>query len=853
MNATSRSPLPAPPVDPGGEPGPWRAALLYAGPLALLLLVAVVLPLARGRETLFLRDVMNVHLEMRWAQVESLREGAFPLLDPFRAGGQPLAGNLNASPFYPDTLLFLVASPFWAMNARFWIHLLLAPPAFYALGRAWGLGRPASWAAAACYTLSGFFLSHLSFYNLIPGAALAPALVAACLAFARPGPPGSRRRRWLAAGVALLWALLLLGGDPLMALLAFFLAATALAAVWRERVGGWRGSGPALARLAAGFAAGTALAAPQLGELLRILPVSFRGFRGYSPMTATISSWHPAQALEWLVPFVFGRLDLLENGSFWGNRFFTGHPPYYLSLYPGLLALGLVFAAGRPRSRAAGWGWAVAAIGLFFALGRYNPLTWALFEAVGRAAFRYPVKSWLLVAVGGALLCGLGFDRLLAGDAAARRRLVRAFLVLALLFLALWAALSFAPLPLDLFTRLSDPPRPAAFWLNERLRWAGLCLLSLAALAALGLALWVGRRRPRAGGALLLAVHAGAQLFFLAPAYPMDAVTPYLIPPPALDHLPPGVTVVNPDLNYLFGPSTLRQGVLPEPELRWVMRRAAYELYPFTGPMWGRRYELNVGPEGLDSFLTRYAQNVVKHAPSDPVRVRLLAAWGVGRLVMNHPLEGRPEGVRLLARIPSFGLELFVYELARRSPPAFLARRVYREEDLGAVAGRLADPAFDPRSDAAVLGEGAPRELSGGTVRFLRSDPEDLLLEVDAGPGGGLLVVQQARVLQRAEIDGRPARVVTANLHRLGVEVPEGKHRVRLWISRERLWWTAAVAVLGLLGLPVLVGWGTNGNGSRRDWRPSGRPLNFPSLAAQGCDAAEPDDPRLHGRRRPNQ
>src|SRR5690606_31281492 len=107
------------------------------------------------------------------------------------------------------------------------LHWLLAPAAMFLLGRAWGLGRPASWAAGACYATSGFFLSQLNLYNLVAGAALVPALVAAVL-FATED--GDRGRRWAwAAGAGGLWALVLLSGDPTTAVAGALLAASAAA------------------------------------------------------------------------------------------------------------------------------------------------------------------------------------------------------------------------------------------------------------------------------------------------------------------------------------------------------------------------------------------------------------------------------------------------------------------------------------------------------------------------------------------------------------------------------------------------------------------------------------------------
>jgi len=79
----------------------------------------------------------------------------------------------------------------------------------------------AAWGAGAVYATSGYFLSLFNLYNLVAAATLTPALVAACLE-ARRGLP----RRWPLAGV--LWALIVLGGDPLYAALAAAMALSAL-------------------------------------------------------------------------------------------------------------------------------------------------------------------------------------------------------------------------------------------------------------------------------------------------------------------------------------------------------------------------------------------------------------------------------------------------------------------------------------------------------------------------------------------------------------------------------------------------------------------------------------------------
>lgn len=789
-----------------------RAALLFAAPLFLLLLAAVVLPLARGTETLILRDVLNTHFPMKLAQAKAMSEGYFPLLDPYRAGGQPLAGNPNAVPFYPDNLLYLVGSPFWAFNAHFWLHLLLAPLAFYWLARAWGLRREAAWAAALCYTVSGFFLSHLNFYNLIAGAALAPALVAACLQYADP------KRRALAAPIALLWTLLVLGGDPQLATLALIVAASALAAVWRERSGlPWRRSLGPLALLAAAFAVGSLVALPQLIELRRILPVSYRGYLGYGEASALITSWDPRTLAEWFLPFVYGRPDVIQHGAFWASRqLYAGFLPFYFSLYPGFLTFGLVAAAGKPRGKAAWWAWGSIGVGLFFALGKFNPVVVGLIRLAGKVSLRYPVKLWPLIAIGAALLCGLGFERLMneGQDGPARRRLRAVLGVAAVAAVLFFGFLAFFPGPaeawLDLFI-----PKPAQFIANERLRWAGLTLLTAAVLGALALSLRLTRRSWAVGGALLLAVHAGSQLFFLKPLYPTDAVAPYLVPPPALAHVPRDVLVASPDFNYLFGPSNLRHGKFPDGRFLWVERRAFYELHPITGPLWDRRFELRVAPEGLDTFLARMAQGTVKQADT-PRRIRLLAAFGVGRLLLGRPLDPVPPGVRLLATVPSFGQTLFVYEIVPRAPEVFLARRVFETPRVGDAYQRLGDPGFDPTSDAVIYGQDKVRQRGGGSARVVSQGPESVTIEATAGKGGSVLVLQRSHLLYEATLDGNPVDLFAANGYRIGAEIPEGRHTLRLYLDRRPLHRSAAAAALGLLLVPLLGWWG------RRAGRPRG-------------------------------
>ena len=799
-----------------------RFSLLFVVPPLLLLAIAMA-PLILGKGTLYHRDVLTSHWPMKVAQASLMQQGELPLIDPYRSAGQPLVGNLNAVPLYPDNLLYLTASPLWALNAHFWIHLLLAPLAFFWLARCWGLGRPAAWAAGLCYATSGFFFSLFNLYNLIAGAALVPAFVAAALCLAK-----APHRRWTWLSVAALWALLLLAGDPLFALLGGLMAWTAILAhrPWTDDAltpgegaktanpprPAWRWTAAASWRLGLAVLAGTLLAAPQWVEFLRILPLSFRGYWQYSPQAALSQSWDPRTAIEWFLPFVFGAPDL----SFWGKSFFGGNPPLLYSLYPGLLCWLLVASSGRPRSMASWWPWWMVGGGLFLASGIHNPLLVLVYQIPGAAVLRYPVKMWLLVAVGGALLCGIGFQKLdPALGSGGRRRALWAAAALGLTLTSVWLALMILPPGLESWLRHLDPQRlvePIFGW--ELAKWRGTCLVSVVELALLAGALVWMRRRPSLGGGLLLTLHVALQIFFLSILFDADDIEPYVTPPALLEQLPEGARIVHGGFHELFGPTVgAPLDLFPDPRVFWLSRAHFAELHPFSGIQWGRRYAFNNSPEGLDSF---YSVSMVLAMPrmGDDARVNLLRASGVDILLLPRPLDGVGEDhARLLSTYPSAGYRLHVYELVDPLPDVLLTRDVRRAPHMDAALDLLTDDRFDPRSmvvlpatDDAMVVEAEMQPLTStgptvGEVEILDNRTESLEATVRAH-GHSVLVTRRAFLpIYRATVDGEDTALRVANAHRLAIEVPDGEHRVRLWIDRRPFRASLAVAGVTALGL----------------------------------------------------
>lgn len=756
----------------------------------MILLLFVVWPLVTGADTLFFRDVFNTHLEMKWWQAEAMRDGYMPLVDPHRSGGQAHLGNPNTVALYPDNVLFLVAPLFWALNAHFWLHLLLAPFGAFWLARRLGLARPAAWSAGVFYASSGYFLSTLNLYNLVAGAALIPAFLAAVLALcAEP------RRRGRLAALAALWCLLVLAGDPMTAALALVMSAS-LAWIVRPRRA-------EIVRVGVALGLGSLLSAPLVVEFLRIVGLTFRGYQGYSAAGATVASWHPAAALEWLVPFAFGEPDL----AFWGQRFYSGSQPLFYSFHPGWLALacvgvGVVAVENRRRTRS--WALGLIALGLFLALGGHNPVVSWLLGLPGLSVLRLPVKFWPLVAVPAAVLAAIGFERLLSGGGA--RRLRRAAIALGAAYALLFLSVVVLRGPLQALLTGWMPPGFAAASVPTRevARWSSLLLQSVGLSILFFLVTFLGRRSFRALLPVLLVTHLILQLALLAPLYRSEETRLYLAAPPPVAAIPAGALVAHGAAGDLFGSVPVPVAEYPSLDPRWMQRQLHGESHPYAGIMAGLRYEFALSPEGLDAFLTRAATEAFR-VLNDGGRIRMLEASGVRWLFMKRPLQ-TGDRLRFVERHESLGGDLLLYQLPGAAEPVQFVGELLPSANLNEALNVILSPTFDPRSHAVVAAtERYGSGLTGRVTALDNAAPESWSWTVEAAGAGALLIQRAHLPIYRLEVDGRRVEPLVANLHRMAVPLDAGSHVVELSVDRSPFRAASAVSMLTALALLLYV------------------------------------------------
>lgn len=745
-----------------------RRGLAAVWVAALLVWLAVAVPLGMGWRTLFFRDVFSNHFLLKSFGAESLKRGEIPAFNPEVGLGQPFRGNPSALAFYPGNLLYLVL-PFWsAFNLHFALHWLLAMLTMWALARELGQGPAAALVAGLTYAGSGWMLSCLSFYNLLTVAAWWPLVL---LGAHRGG------RRGIALG-GIACGLALLGGEPVTAALGL----VPLLLVALPRHGLRRG----LATAVAVGATGVLVALPQLVATLRVSGFTFRSGHGLIPSQAVTYTLHPWRYLELLLPLPFGRPLDVGPAGFWAVGL-SPQLPFFLSLYAGIVGLALALGALRRRP---GWA-ALAAAGLLLAwlAGTSGELLIALTGGL----FRFPEKFLAWPALALPLLAGWGLEAACergrgrgwplgaaAGGAAA----------LVLAAVAWWLRPAFVTAAANSAGAAGASMLDPAVQVDVQL---GLLIAALAAAGGLLLAAaWALSR----GGRRAAAVLAAFQLLALLQLWPLartEATAPYREPSPWARRVGAGegsergrgVGVFTSYLTFPAWHADPRWRFDPGSKAGYA-RIKALDLGPVPGVRFGLTYPIYPDIEGLSSPL--YTLLIVNLPRLGwPERVRWMRALGVEAAVVTDDLA--PAGLAPLDRADRAGVPTELFAVAGTAPDAWWPERVEIAASPPAALKRVAE--LDDPVGTVVVSQPVDHR-PGGTVRLLAAGPDRLELEV-SGPGGVVAVRRSYQHLWTARAgDAADAElpVFPLNLTLIGVEVPSGEQRVRLAVSA----WPEAVA-----------------------------------------------------------
>lgn len=745
--------------------GPNRLDTWSAWPIVLqfvLLFLLMTWPWVAGYVTIPWDAKAHFQPQIQFL-ADSLGRGEWPWWNPFVFSGSPQVADPQSMIFSPPFLLLamLDKSPsLWAADMTVLAAMALGGIGviFYFRDRGW------HWGGALIAALGFSFGAAMAWRMQHTGQVLSLAYWPWALLFLERAV-----RQWrVLAGVTsgIIAAAIVLGRDQ-VALLCIYLLAGRVLWLWLEaedRGAVFRGS---LWPLIAGGVAGAALVA--LPVLMTVLLAAESNRPQIDFEGAGRGSLHPALLVTFVLPQLFGAAGHMAD--FWGPPSFAwNHTGLFTAQNVGQLYIGaaplLVLAAGAATGRL--WDreirfFAVAfLIMLLYALGWYTPVFRALFELPGVNLYRRPADAVFLIGALGAMLAGYVVSTWF--DAPWRRFERVAIVAMAVVVaVAVLAALALG----SRIDRLARVPGPL--------------LGGLIAFAAAAAVIWWCRDRMAlmpARAALGLAAVTAADL-----AWNNGPTTSSALPVAFYDVLQPDTK--DPTITLLkskvVADATRRDRVeLAGLGFHWPNAAMTHRLESTLGynPVRLGDYSRATGAEDHVGLPDQRKFSALMPSYRSPLADMLGLRWiAAGARIETIDKTLKPGDFPLIAETSDGH---FIYENPRALPRVLFAREG-RAADFGELLTSGRWPEFNPRET--VLLESVPggkADRRPGTVRLKRYANSEVVLEAESPDGGFVVLNDIWHPWWFAEVGGRPVQLHRANVLFRAVEVPPGKHEVRL-------------------------------------------------------------------------
>jgi hypothetical protein len=697
----------------------------------------------------------------------SLHSGVMPFWNPYHYGGHPSVADPQSLIFAPVFFAWAWFDPdpsIRAFDILVYAHLLAGALALAAIG--WRAGWPvtACVLAACIFMFGGAASGRLQHTGLILSYGLFPvALLTLQLAL-------SRRSVVFSLIFAVTAAALALGRNQVALLLCLVLVAAAIAeiAAAGEPLRFLRTRGPVLAVMAfAGFA---------LIVIPMLLTIQFAALSNRPDVlleTAWQGSLHPANLATLFSANVFGSHDVNYWGPGWRmpeiqftdqsfNYLFVGMVPVLLLFWFGIAGGGVL-----RRGRLLMTGVMIAA--LLYMLGRYTPAFAFAYEWIpGVDLFRRPVDAGFVFIAAFALLCGHLLSDFVR-EGMPRISLWRALPLLGgVACLCVWAFL---------VSRDVEQGRSAIVAMLE----AGYVLILAAVILVLAAS---PRLRPVAAVALTV-IAVGELLHWNVASYlNAETTATYAVLDKPADDDAKALDLLGREIA-----ERQRNGEYPRVEIMGVggpwqnlaMVRG-WESTNGYNPLRIGYYDRFVAP-GEATFAP-----VLRRFPAsfETYDCPLARALGLEYVVFDRPIEQLPRLAKIpVAEVLSAGPRLWIYRLKNSMPRVtFTSRIMVADADALSLTGQLL---FNPSLDHVLIDDDTPpapgydiaaNAAAKGRAAIASLQPGHIEIDAQSDTGGVLALHAIYYPGWIAEIDGKRAPVLRADVLFRGVEVPPGYHRI---------------------------------------------------------------------------
>jgi hypothetical protein len=744
-----------------------------------------------GNAAFYARDVLHFYWPLRTSAAELIRNFELPQWSLFTQAGLPFLGDIHAGVLYPPHLLYQFISFPRAYAWLLFLHHLAGGVGALIFLQRLGMREVASLGGALVFMLSGYVVGLTNAAPLMAGAAYLPWVLAAL--------SSSRPLHVRAPVLGIVLALQILCGD-VQAVLFSVLAGVSLV-LWAED----------RKQMALTFVAGFALAAlitsVQLLPAWHLLRESNRA--AVNSRFGEEFSLHPARLLELVAPFPFG--GFLRKDPFWASFAVKGPGiwPFALSAYLGAAGACIALLGAR-KNRRTGLAITLLLLGLLLALGRHGPIRPMLLVAPFRF-FRYPEKYLLLASLGMAVLVTESLNQICARAIGLRRLQVigGAIGVCALTIAAAYLSRSSLEAWAAGWLRSVAPRAQPATAVTTVLKAGSWTVASFALIWVLVAALLRLGSFRRIGGPTLTAL-IGLDLWLAAQSLIFTAPIELFRARPAIVDKLIRAAPVQP-FRYLRYPALARtfDGSSEENYLEFRI----WELATLRSNVAGAFGLEEVSGYGGAFSLHRWeALSVALY--EQPAK---LGAVFNGCLALATVRENTYERDVHFKRI-SFdsALSLALYENTLCQPRLRTISRVLPATSFEAAVRAIASPSFDVGSEA-IVETAVERTFGRGQLENVNIGSRRATATVVA-PAGGAFVAFGTPYYPgwHGQVDHAPKAVKIVNASTMGLEVPEGRHRVDFEFTDLGL---KPGLALSSAGLALSIAWVFRGRRQRRSSR----------------------------------
>ncbi len=686
-----------------------------------------------GLETFFYRDFSAFGYPLANFHKESFWNGELPFWNPYNNCGLPFLAQWNTLTLYPLALVYLIFPLSWSLGIFCLGHLLWAGLGMNLLAYSWTRSRFAAAVAGMAFAFNGLSWQSLMWPNNVAALGWMPWVV---LAMER-----ARRRGSMSVVIAgLIGAAQILTGAPEIILQTWFLLAVLWAAelIHRETP-----VSKLMARAAGASFLVIGLAAAQLLPFLDLLAHSQRG-TGYadSEWSMPLSGW-----ANFFVPLFHcrpaGQGVYLQEGQYWTSSYFAG--------------LGTIFFAALSLWRVRNWRvWVLAGVAVFslmIAMGENGLVYPALKKLLPQIGFlRFPIKFVVLAMFALPLLAAYGASwrqTLPPADSTKARKQSVIFVVLLLATIAgiVWVA-KIDPRPTERFSAT----------LQSGIRSG--CFVAVIALSA---GLLISKRRQRAA----MFAQAGVVVLLW-----LDVFT-------HMPNLSPTVPrwVYEPDLmrRYLKWETQLQPGQSRAiPTRSSLLQMHFHAVEKPVDEVNGRRLAffdnlnlLDHVPK-VDGFYSLYFREM------NEILTRLFLSTNEALPLLDFL------GV---SHVPNRTNALEWVERRTAMPWITSGQKPIFIEDRAAF-DKLFDRGFDPRATVylPVMAQSKTKITERVEARILRSEfgNRRVTIEAEAAAPAMVVIAQAFYHPWHAYVDGAPTELWRANYAFQALQIPAGRHEVKL-------------------------------------------------------------------------